>query len=147
MKPLVLAFVALVTLAAASCGSRAESSSNSAVHEGDATCNASAAVWATSHDKTAQLAASFIVPASGVVNWQETRNGPNGPRPQSKYRALPAGEQLTVCFYDGVFTGYPSHRGVSLAPYRRMVVIVTADGTAELDMVGPTSSIPLVRPQ
>jgi hypothetical protein len=84
---------------------------------------------------------SFQATAAEVAAWQLVRHGPTGPSGVSQPVAMrPPSEILTLCYYEGDFgpgrglfgPGYPTPR-----PYTRMLVIVSEQGNAWMDGVGP----------
>ena len=89
------------------------------------------------------VAGAYIVPASDVAAWQETRDAGRGARPQSPFRSYGT-EPLLVCFFDGDFDSFPgaAHR----PPYDRIVIIFDATGAPILDSAGPRDYLKVERP-
>lgn len=98
----------------------------------------------------ASLSGAFTVTASELAQWAETRHGPSGPQGESRWRSRPATETVSVCYFDGVFTGFPRipppPGATSPPPYDRIVLIVTNDGAITLDAAGYRTKLPVVRP-
>jgi len=89
------------------------------------------------------VAGAFIVSATDLAAWQETRNADRGARPESEFRSRGA-EPMLVCFFDGTFDGFPGAGKRPLAD--RIVVIVDANGTLTLDSAGPQADLKVERP-
>lgn len=95
-------------------------------------------------DPTATLVASVETSVAAFVQWDETRS--ESVRPTSPQRTRAGGERLVMCYYDGIFRGFPAPRGAT-ADYTRMLVAVMADGSTRLVTVGPKGSVPIASPR
>ena len=137
-----------LALVLGACGSHVESAgaasgNGSAAPATLADCGQRAQIYGS----VTRAAGVYAVSAQELVIWQETRHGPNGPRPVSEFRNLPPAELVGVCFVDGSFPGFPrGPGGASKPPYDRLVLLVKADGSSVVDSVGYQSNIPVVKP-
>lgn len=96
------------------------------------------------------LVAAFSTSAGKVVEWQETRHGPDGPRIQSRFRSRPATERVTLCYFDGLFGGFPKGppdaAGNSPRPYDRVAVLIPENGEPIVDVAGYRDRLALAAP-
>jgi hypothetical protein len=111
------------------------------------TCEAEARGKIAFYSQTLTLAAALPTTAGATAHWEYTRNGPNGPRPLvSRWSALPAGQKVVFCYFDGDFANYspPSHGATRV--FERGLVIATEGEAPRLDHIGPKASTPLEAP-
>lgn len=102
-------------------------------------CNDAGLARARSHGRVDGVAGAFATTASEFAVWQETRHGPTGPRSISPWRSRPGGEPIALCYYDGLFEGFPRAPrldGAPHQPYERIAIVVSSDATT-IDAVGP----------
>jgi hypothetical protein len=93
------------------------------------------------------MVAAFSSTAAAVVRWQETRHGPTGPQPISRFRSWSPNDVIHVCYFDGFYPKAPPLplNGTPPPPFDRIVVLV-AQGMDELDSAGYQHRINIVRP-
>src|SRR5687768_10980118 len=94
---------AAVLFAAAACGGTAKPGDAlvASVQQADAICAGPGLDLARQYDPASTLVRAFPSTAATVADWQETRHGPGGPRPQSPLRSRAAGEAIGVCYFEG----------------------------------------------
>lgn len=94
-------------------------------------------------DVNATSVASFVTTAGQFVAWEEASS--QFVKPISPQRLQAARDRVAMCYYDGVFEGFPMPPG-SAVQYTRMLIIVLSDGSTRLVSVGPKIAIPLIAP-
>lgn len=85
-----------------------------------------------------------------VRKWQETRfRSGEGPDLQDKaLYDLPPSQQMTVCIYDGDFRPpVPAPPGVTAPTFDRLVALVWADNTAQVQLLTQRGKLPATGPE
>lgn len=140
--------LAIATVALIGCGATAHGSapvSPTPDNTGVERCLSSQYSLATRTEPAPKLAAVFETDAATLVQWIETRHGPDGPRPVATlWRAQPASQTVWVCYFDGS-TMQPPRAG-NPAPYDRFRVL-RSGGIDVLDSVGRSTTMPLDPPR
>jgi hypothetical protein len=83
------------------------------------------------------LTGAYPSTAGQVVTWDEARITPGSPG--SAYNDWPSSEDVSVCVYQGTFSGFPGPPGAP-STYDTVVVVVGTQGQAVLDFAGPVMS-------
>jgi len=145
LRPLIgLAALGLIACAGASASSWPTA---------NAACQGAGLEMARAYGLDAQLLAGFEVPAARMAAWDERAPSDGGPQiVNSKWRQRPVNERVAVCYYGGNFDKF----GLRPAPvdattavqlrFERLVVTVSADGTAGFRSIGPARSLPVEDP-
>lgn len=148
-RDLVATFIALA-LAASSCGGPATATRARSPASEDECSSGPGMQTATTYGPVDRVAGRFPSTAAKTAEWEENRNGPDGPRVvSSRFRSHPPDEKVTVCFYDGEFgvamgpalppPGEKSAHGGP--PYARMSLIVIEDGSVLFDAAGSRGNL------
>jgi hypothetical protein len=85
------------------------------------------------------LVGAFTLTAGDLALQDETRNGPNGPRPlRSRFRDYPADTPIVLCYFDGPIAapGGPAIPSATFRPYDRFVVAVDPSDRVNLLVAG-----------
>ena len=85
------------------------------------------------------LVGAFTLTAGDLALQDETRNGPNGPRPlRSRFRDYPADTPIVLCYFDGPIAapGGPAIPSATFRPYDRFVVAVDPSNRVNLLVAG-----------
>ena len=85
------------------------------------------------------LVGAFTLTAGDLALQDETRSGPNGPRPlRSRFRDYPADTPIVLCYFDGPIAapGPPPIPPATFRPYDRFVVAVDPSDRVNLLVAG-----------
>ena len=115
----------------------------------DPVCSQEGVALASAYGRVDKVVAAYHSRASEMASYQENRHGPTGPRATSQLRQRPAGEEVTLCYFDGEFElthGPPAATTAPVAPTAgrqrdRLSIVVFSDGTAVLDAVGSRETL------
>ena len=126
------------------------SASTARAAQGPAECSSIGLTRAVGLDSNAALVAGFATTAGRVADWQRTRLGPNGPMPPSQWSAHSPIERVAVCYYNGLFRGFPmgapSPAGTAKPDYDQIILLIGTDQNPILDAVGHRSTLPAFTP-
>lgn len=136
-----------VAAAAVSCGRAAENARVAGVSAQSANaCEAARLGSAAGYGRVDSVAGAFTRRAGEIVRWQVGRT-PGGPTVTSRFAGLPPDTVLTVCYFDGEFSGIPQpYFDPVPPPYDRIVVILGVGNLPILDAAGYRDRLQVVDP-